>query len=90
MKNLSISLTKDLILCSDAASNALGITRTEFIRRSLMHELKSFKIKNIENNMIKSFEAMKKSKDYLIESKELDIGFDSDLKNDDVGEWWKR
>ena len=90
MKNLSISLPKDLILGSDEASKELGITRTEFIRRSLMHELKSFKIKNIKNNMIKSFEAMKKSKDYLIESEELDVGFDCYLKNDDVGEWWKK
>jgi hypothetical protein len=40
--------------------------------------------------MIKSFEAMKKSKDYLIESEELDVGFGCDLKNKDVGEWWKK
>ena len=90
MKNLSISLSKDLINDSDDVAKELGVSRTEFIRRAVIHELKNFKIKNIENNMIKSFEAMKKSKDYLIESEELDVGFGFDLKNNDVGEWWKK
>jgi metal-responsive CopG/Arc/MetJ family transcriptional regulator len=90
MKNLSISLSKDLINDSDDVAKELGVSRTEFIRRAVIHELKNFKIKNIENNMIKSFEAMKKSKDYLIESEELDVGFGCDLKNKDVGEWWKK
>jgi len=90
MKNLSISLSKDLIIDSDEAAKKLGVTRTEFIRQSVIHELKSFKIESVEKNMIESFEAMKKSKDYLIESEELDVGFGCDLKNKDIGEWWKK
>lgn len=90
MKNLSISLSKDLIIDSDEVAKELGVTRTEFIRQAVIHELKNFKIKNVENNMIKSFEAMKKSKEYLIESEELNIGFGCDLKNNDIGEWWKK
>jgi len=90
MKNLSISLSKDLINDSDEVAKELGVTRTEFIRQAVIHELKNFKIMNVENNMIKSFEAMKKSKEYLIESEELNIGFGCDLKNNDIGEWWKK
>ena len=49
MKNLSISLSKDLINDSDQVAKELGITRAEFIRQAVIHELKNFKIKNIEN-----------------------------------------
>jgi len=90
MKNLSISLSQDLINGSDEVAKELGVTRTEFIRQAVIHELKNFKIKNVEDKMIRSFEAMKKSKEYLIESEELNLGFGCDLENNDIGEWWKK
>jgi len=90
MKNLSISLSQDLINGSDEVAKELGVTRTEFIRQAVIHELKNFKIKNIEDKMIKSFQAMKKSKEYLIENEELDNSFGYDLENNDIGEWWKK
>ena len=44
MKNLSISLSKDLIIDSDQVAKELGVTRTEFIRQAVIHELKNFKL----------------------------------------------
>lgn len=90
MKNLSISLSKDLIIDSDQVAKELGVTRTEFIRQAVIHELKNFKFNRLENSIIKSLEAMKQSKDYLIESEELDVSIGCDVKNNDVGNWWKK
>jgi len=39
-------------------------------------------------NIISSFETMKKSKNYLKESKKLDDGLGESI-NDEVEEWWK-
>ena len=54
MKNLSISLSKDLIIDSDQVAKELGVTRTEFIRQAVIHELKNFKFNRLENSIIKS------------------------------------
>lgn len=65
--NLPESITKD----STKAAKYLGVSRTEFIKQAIIHELDNFK-KNIEEKKIAEvFQAMKKSGSYLNESNEI-------------------
>tara|TARA_R110000744_G_scaffold255676_1_gene371146 strand:+ start:379 stop:648 length:270 start_codon:yes stop_codon:yes gene_type:complete len=89
MKSLLLSFPVPLISESNKAANQLGISRSEFIRQSVIHELQILAKKTRETNIISSFNAMKKSNEYLKESTILDDGLVEEINIDENDEWWK-
>jgi metal-responsive CopG/Arc/MetJ family transcriptional regulator len=89
MKSLLLSFPEILISESDKAAEQLGISRSEFIRKSVIHELQKLTKKTRENNIIISFNAMKKSDDYLKENVILDDGLVEEINFDEDDKWWK-
>lgn len=89
MTNLSISLSNDLAKASSETAKKLGISTTAFIRRAVVHELENISSEFEKNNIIKSFDAMKKSSEYLIMSEELTNDLNSNLPEEER-EWWKK
>ena len=71
MATLSITLPDNVADSSNKVAKRLGISRTEFIRRAIIHELDNYRAQLEQNNIIQSFNAMKKSGRYLKESEEL-------------------
>ena len=59
MKSLLLSFPENLISESDKAADQLGISRSEFIRKSVVHELQELAKNTRENNIISSFTAFK-------------------------------
>ena len=88
MKNLLLSFPEILISKSDDAASQLGVSRSEFIRQAVIHELEKLAKRTRENNIISSFEAMKKSKAYFKESEFLDDGLAENI-NGEEDDWWK-
>ena len=89
MKNLLLSFPEVLIRKSDKAANQLGVSRSEFIRQSVIDELNKLTKQTKETNIISSFNAMKKSNEYLKESEILDDGFAEKINIDEDDKWWK-
>ncbi len=87
MISLSITLPNNIATASNEVAKKLGISRTEFIRKAVIHELNNFQVHLEQNDIIKSFTAMKKSKEYLKESEELIEGLNSNLPQEKE-EWW--
>jgi len=71
MTNLSIILPDTIAEASTKVAKELGVSRTEFIRRAIIHELDNYKTKSEELGIIKSFNAMKQSTKYSKASKKL-------------------
>lgn len=86
MKTLSINLPDTLAKASQEAASKMGISRTEFIRQAVAHEIKHFQNEMEEKAMIASMMAMKESKSYRKTANEIDDGFSSDLP-EDKNEW---
>lgn len=89
MTTLSINLPDQLAKASQSVAGAMGISRSEFIRLAVAHELKAYQARLEEQAMIDSMLAMKSSKSY---QRELDTrmnDFSSDLP-EDKDEWWKK
>lgn len=87
MTALSVHLPDQLAKASQIAANQLGISRTEFFRQAITHELENFHLKMEQEAMARSFVAMKKDNEYLNESDELDkLTPDLPIEKD---EWWK-
>ncbi|MFP3017661.1 MAG: CopG family transcriptional regulator [Candidatus Tisiphia sp.] len=70
MISLSITLPNNIATTNNEVAKKLGISRTEFIRKAVIHELNNFQVHLEQNDIIKNFTAMKKSKEYLKESEE--------------------
>lgn len=62
MISLSITLPNNIATASNEVAKKLGISRTEFIHKAVIHELNNFQVHLEQNDIIKSFTAMKKSK----------------------------
>ena len=88
MTTLSIVLPDNLAKASQEIAARLGISRTQFIRQAIAHELEDFQSQLEEEAIVKAFSAMKDNKKYLEETKKLTEGLNSDLPNDGE-EWWK-
>lgn len=88
MKSLLLSFPEMLISKSDDAANQLGVSRSEFIRQAVIHELEKLAKRTKENDIVSSFEAMKKSKTYLKEIGFLDDGLAENI-NGEEDVWWK-
>jgi metal-responsive CopG/Arc/MetJ family transcriptional regulator len=89
MTTLSINLPDTIAKASQEAANKMGISRTEFIRRAVAHELKHFQKTLEEKEIVVSMIAMKESKIYLEEIDYITKGFSRDLSEDRNG-WWHK
>jgi metal-responsive CopG/Arc/MetJ family transcriptional regulator len=86
---LSINLPDQLAKASQAAAKRMGMSRTEFIRQAIAHEIAQFEAHLEEEEMASAMRAMKKSKHYLNESDEIMNGFSDELPKDNK-EWWSK
>jgi metal-responsive CopG/Arc/MetJ family transcriptional regulator len=89
MTNLSIILPNTIAEDSTKVAKELGVSRTEFIRRAIIHELDNYKIKSEELVIIKSFNAMKKSTKYSKTSQKLMDSLFTDLPQEE-DKWWDK
>ncbi len=89
MTTLSINLPETLAKASQEAASKMGITRTEFIRQAVLHELKHFQATLEEEGIVSSIMAMKESKSYRKGADDLIDGFSSDLPKD-KNKWWQK
>jgi predicted transcriptional regulator len=88
MRTFSITLPNDLADSSQKIAESIGLTRAQFIREAISHELQRVERQTTLEAMVDSFDAMRKNKQYLEESKEIEQGFAPDLL-DEKDEWWK-
>ena len=88
MKSLSINLPDNIFKASSKAAKKLGVSRTAFIKRAIVHELEEFDAELEQKAVVESLNAMKKSKKYMIELEEIDNGLSSSLPEESE-EWWK-
>ena len=89
MTALSIVLPDNLAKESQEAARRLHLTRTEFIRQAIIHELEKLHKQFEQEAMSRSFQAMKKSPKYLAESDAIDQGLKGALPKD-KDDWWKK
>ena len=90
-KFYDISLREIVILqgwdyAQQEVASKMGISRTEFIRKAVAHELKHFQEQLEEKAMVNSMKAMKESKSYQKEADDIIEGFSNDLPGD-KNEW---
>jgi predicted transcriptional regulator len=88
MTTLSIILPDALAKASQDAAGKLGISRTQFIRRAIAHELAHFQSQLEQEAIVKSFSAMK-NEAYLKEIEEITEELNSDLPNEEEN-WWNK
>lgn len=89
MTTLSITLSDSLAQNSQDAATKLGISRTQFIRQAIAHELQHFQAQLEQEAMINSISAMKKNKKYLEEAEKISAELNSDLPKEE-NEWWNK
>ncbi len=65
----------------------MGVSRSEFIRLAVKHEVARLEKELKLKAMAKSFTAMRKNKHYIVDSNDLDIGL-HDNKTEDADDWW--
>lgn len=87
MVNLSISLPNDIAQASNKIAKKLGISRTEFIRQAVTHELKNVQSRLEQNKIIQCFNSMKSSNTYIEESEEIISELDINISDEQEG-WW--
>lgn len=90
MKNVLLSFSESILDESSRQAKRLGMSRSDFIRLSVVHELKNLSQNTKKDNIISSFNAMKESKEYLIESKALDDSLAENVNIDEAKDWWKK
>ncbi|MBX9587143.1 MAG: ribbon-helix-helix protein, CopG family [Gammaproteobacteria bacterium] len=88
MTALSITLPGRLAAESARLAERMGISRTEFIRVAVKHEVARIEKEMMLRSMVKSFQAMRKDKHYITESEALDEGFSGE-KIEDRDDWWR-
>lgn len=89
MTTLSIILPDNLAKASQEAAGRLGISRTQFIRQAIAHEIENFQSQLEQEAIVRSMTAMKDNKNYLKEAEKIIEGFPADLPNDGE-EWWTK
>lgn len=88
MTAISISLPNKLASQSKHIASELGLSRSEFIRMAITHEIERTKKEMQLNSVISAFKRMKKSDEYRREAEQLDTAFDDELGND-IDDWWE-
>lgn len=87
-KAISIYLPVSLAQISQKLAKQLHMSRAEFIRMAIEHEITNWQMKQEQMAMAKSFALMNKNEDYLAESDEILEGLDEPLNDED--QWWKK
>lgn len=87
MTSLCITIPESTAKATSEAAKSLGVSRAEFIRQAIIHELSGFERRAEELKIIKSFSAMRGLKAYSKESENLMDSLPSDLP-DEKDEWW--
>ena len=85
---ISIQLPIRLASSSQKLAKHLHMSRAEFIRMAIEHEIQHWKRKQAQMAMAKAFAKLDKNKDYLLESDEIMDGLNEFLS--DEGRWWKK
>ena len=88
MAALSLKLPDELALESKVLAERLGISRTEFIRRALRHEVKAIKARLKREAMAEALQAMREDPAYLEESEESQAGLNECLPSEE-DRWWR-
>ncbi|MDP3558737.1 MAG: hypothetical protein Q8R79_00105 [Legionellaceae bacterium] len=88
MTAISIALPESLAKMSQVVAKELHISRAHLIRIALENEIKAYFIRQEQEELVKSFNAMKKNKHYLQESETIMDGLNTDY-SDKSDEWWK-
>lgn len=88
MTTLSITLPENIAQASQNMAKKLGITRTQFIRLAISHELEKVAAQAEIEAMAQSMKAMKTSKEYLAEAEEIMEGLNAELPEEEESEWW--
>ncbi|KHO04087.1 ribbon-helix-helix domain-containing protein [Rickettsia felis] len=89
MTSLSITLPDNIAKASNEIAKKLGLSRTAFIRQAIIHELNNLQSQFEQDDIIKSFNAMKKSKKYLEEMTEITENLNSELL-EEKEKWWSK
>lgn len=87
MSALSIQLPDELAKASQNAARKLGVSRSQFIRQAIIHELQSFREKFEREAIAKSMAALHKSDSYLKVSEELENLLNNPLP-EEQDQWW--
>jgi metal-responsive CopG/Arc/MetJ family transcriptional regulator len=85
---ISLHLPFHLVQTSQKLARQLHMSRAQFMRMAIEHEIKNWQIKQEQMAMAKCFLAMHHNEDYLKESDEIIQGLDTPLTNE-KDEWWK-
>ena len=83
MTTLSIVLPDYLANESKKVAQRLGVSRTQFIRQAISHELESLNTQFEQEAMVNSILAMKNCQAYLKESEEITQGLNSILPTEE-------
>jgi len=89
MTTLSIILSDELAKASQLMAEELGVSRTEFIRQAIKHEIKQVRMKLEQQEMIKSMLAMKGDEECLKVAEEGLNDWLADLPEEE-DEWWTK
>jgi len=88
MTALSLKLPEELASDSMALAKKLGISRTEFIRRALRHEVQAVKARLEREAMAEALKAMREDPAYLEESGAIESGLNARLPSEE-DQWWR-
>ncbi|HLD84258.1 MAG TPA: hypothetical protein VI844_00645 [Coxiellaceae bacterium] len=89
MTAISIHLSGRLARASQKLATHLRMSRAQFIRLAIEHEIERWQIEQEQHAMAKSFVAMQKDKRYLDEAREITEGLDDPLM-EDKDRWWEK
>ncbi|OGT64472.1 MAG: hypothetical protein A3J38_05795 [Gammaproteobacteria bacterium RIFCSPHIGHO2_12_FULL_45_9] len=89
MSAISIHLPDKLAEYSQKVAVKLHMSRAQFIRMAIEHELSRWKAEQEQLAIAKSFAAMRGHKRYLHEAMDIMDELNAPL-NKDKGQWWKK
>lgn len=90
MTAISIHLPDQMAQASLQFAKQLHMSRAEFIRTAIEHEIKRLLALKEQIAMAKAFVALGKNKDYLRESDEIMDGLNDPVDTDEEDEWWTK
>lgn len=89
MRALSLHLPEKLATESQAVAEELGISRTQFIRQAVIHELQTYQVQIERERLAKTFSKMHSDVRYRKQLSDLDQEFTTSLP-EDKDNWWKK
>ena len=90
MAAIYIHVTDEIAKASQQAARKLGVSKTQFIRSAILHELENLESRQEQEAIAKCFTKMKTDPQYLQEAKEIEKGLNAPLSDDEEEEWWEK